>query len=406
MRLTFLMSLSILVSAPLKAAESCRWSQWSEVASSILRSAPEWGSLEKKASLNQTQKEAAGYGPAPQAALQYLAGATLAREGEAELRYEWTLERRGKREARQKLVSAQVALSEATLEGRKAEMLKDLAIIRDRLQQIEHEDEILKETVRTYRALMRQLSSQAALSPEQDVTLAVFRLAHDETLMKSGQLEVEAQGFRSQLAYLTACPTVTLPKKRSQERTNWPDFPNQMQDQTTAWKRRHEAQKAQQKAQLDQETAQRISDLSIGPVVRLSLEDGSSKPAFGVAASLPLGQTQSQVTLQVAQAAYSLAEVETTIEEKKRAADYARWLGQYRSAVKVLQQGFAETAVQDKHEKMEKLFLAGRVNASLIIEAHRQMYEHVVSRHQVEWKAIEAYWNLRSMNGQLREGDL
>ncbi|HET9239972.1 MAG TPA: hypothetical protein VFO10_22110 [Oligoflexus sp.] len=406
MRLNFLMSVSIFMSAPLQAAETCRWSQWSEVASSILRSAPEWGSLEKKAGLNQSQQEAADYGPAPRAAFQYLAGAPLTREGEAELRYEWTLERGGKRDARQKLVSAQQALSEAAIAGRKAELLKDLAVTADRLQQIEHEDEILKETVSTYRALMRQLASQAALSPEQDVTLAVFRLAHDETLMKSGQLEVEADGIRSQLAHLTACEAVTLPKSRKQERTSWPEFPNQMQDLNSAWKRRQEAQKAQQKALLDQETAQSIADLSIGPVARLSLEDGSSKPAFGVAASLPLGRTQSQATLQVAQATFSLAEVEATIEQKKRAADYARWLGQYRSAVKVLRQGFAETAVQDKHEKMEKLFLAGRVNASLIIEAHRQMYEHVVSRHQMEWKALEAYWNLRSMNGQLREVDL
>jgi hypothetical protein len=394
------------MSAPLQAAEPCGWSQWSEVASSILRSAPEWRSLEKKAGLNQSQMEAADFGPAPRAAFQYLAGALLTREGEAELRYEWTLERGGKRDARQKLVSAQLALSEAAIAGRKAELLKDLALTADRLQQIEHEDEILKETVSTYRALMRQLASQAALSPEQDVTLAVFRLAHDETLMKSGQLEVEAEGIRSQLAHLTGCPTVSLPKPRNQERTNWPDFPNQMQDQNSAWKRQQDALKAQQKAQLDQETAQSIADLSIGPVARLSLDDGSSKPAFGLAASLPIGQTQSQANLQVAQASFSLAEVEATIEEKKRAADYARWLGQYRSAVKVLRQGFAETAVQDKHEKMEKLFLAGRVNASLIIEAHRQMYEHVVSRHQMEWKAMEAYWNLRSMNGQLREEDL
>lgn len=406
MRLTFLMTFSVLIPMPLSAAEPCRWSQWSEVASSILRSAPEWGTLEKKAGLNQSQREAADYGLAPRAALQYLAGAPLTREGEAELRYEWTLERGGKRDARQQLVTAQVALSEAALAGRKAELVKDLAVTADRLQQIEHEDEILKETVSTYRALMRQLASQAALSPEQDVTLAVFRLAHDETLMKSGQLEVETEGFRSQLAYLTGCSTIILPRSRNQERANWPDFPNQMQDQNSAWKRQQEAQKAQQRAQLDQETAQSIADLTIGPVARWSMDDGHSKPAFGVAASLPLGQTQSQANLQVAQAAFSLAEVEATIEEKKRAADYARWLGQYRSAVKVLRQGFAETAVQDKHERMEKLFLAGRVNASLIIEAHRQMYEHVVSRHQMEWKAMEAYWNLRSMNGQLREEDL
>jgi hypothetical protein len=335
-----------------------------------------------------------------------MAGAPLTREGEAEFRYEWTLERGGKRDARQKLVSTQVALSESAISSRKAELLRDLAFIRDRMQQIEHEEEILKETVSTYRALMRQLESQAALSPEQDVTLAVFRLAHDETLMKSGQLQVEEEGYRSQLAHLTACSTVSLPQDRSKERTDWPDFPSQWKDQTSAWKRQQEAQKAHARALLDQEIAQSSADLSIGPVARWSLEDGSSKPAFGVAASMPLGSTQSQASVQVAQAAWSLAEVESTLEEKKRAAEYARWLGQYRSAVKVLRQGFAEKAVQDKHEKMEKLFLAGRVNASLIIEAHRQMYEHVVSRHQMEWKAMEAYWNLRSMNGQLREEDL
>jgi 8-oxo-dGTP pyrophosphatase MutT (NUDIX family) len=141
-------------------------------------------------------------------------------------------------------------------------------------------------------------------------------------------------------------------------------------------------------------------------VARLSFEDGDSKPAFGLAASLPLGGAQQKATLEVAQAAFALAEEETGLDAKRRNADYVRWLHQYRSAVKVLRQGFAETAVQDKHAKMEKLFLAGRVNASLIIEAHRQMYEHLVSRHEIEWKAMEAYWNLRYLTGQIREGDL
>jgi hypothetical protein len=224
--------------------------------------------------------------------------------------------------------------------------------------------------------------------------------------MKSGQLRVEEEGYRSQIAHLTACSTVTLPPNRPQERMTWPEFPNEMKATDSAWKKQQDAQRAQAKALLDQEQAASIADLSLGPVARWSLEDGASKPAFGVAASLPLGGSQAKASVQVAQASYALAEVEATLEERKRAAEYARWLGQYRSAVKVLRQGFAETAVQDKHEKMEKLFLAGRVNASLIIEAHRQMYEHVVSRHQMEGKATEAYWNLRSINGSLREEDL
>ncbi len=372
----------------------------------MLRSAPEWAALQKKQDLNRTQIEAAALGPQARAEAQYLAGTPLRREGEAEIRYEWTLERGGKQEARQRLATTQLALSVAGLESRKTELLRDLAITADRWQQIEHEQEILKETVTTYRALIRQLSAQAALSPEQDVTLAVFRLAHDETLLKSGQLEVEQDGVRSQLAYLTGCTNVTLPKESPQERSQWPEFPEEMQGQRAAWKRQQEAHKAHALALLDQEKAQSFSDVSIAPVARLSLEDGSGKPAFGLAASLPIGASQQKATLEVAQAAFALAEAETGLDAKKRNADYVRWLHQYRSAVKVLRQGFAETAVQDKHEKMEKLFLAGRVNASLIIEAHRQMYEHLVSRHQIEWKAMEAYWNLRYLTGQIQEGDL
>lgn len=406
MRFTFLISLSVCLTAPLFGAESCRWSDWSGVASAILRSAPEWKSLEKKRDLDRTQRDAADFGPGARAELQYLAGAPLTREGEAELRYEWTVERGGKRDARQKLANTQMAISDAAIASRKAELLRELAITADRMQQIEHEQDVLKETVSTYRALIRQLSAQAALSPEQDVTLGVFRLAHDETLLKSGQLQVEAEGFRSQLAHLTACPELTLPKANSKERSVWPNFPDQMQDRSSAWKRRQEAQIEHARALLEQETAQTVADLSIGPVARWSLDEGASKPAFGIAASLPLGASQQKAGLLVAQASFALAEVESSLDEKKRAADYARWLGQYRSAVKVLRQGFAENAVKDKHEKMEQLFLAGRVNASLIIEAHRQMYEHLVSRHQIEWKAMEAYWNLRSMTGQIQEEDL
>jgi hypothetical protein len=390
----------------LAAAENCRWSKWSEVASAVLRSAPEWAALQKKQDLDRSQREAADFGPGTRAELQYLAGAPLTREGEAEFRYEWTLERGGKRDARRKLATTQAAISEAAIASRQAELLRDLAVTADRMQQIEHEQEILQETVSTYRALIRQLSAQAALSPEQDVTLAVFRLAHDETLLKSGELQVEQEGFRNQLAHLTACPQVTLPKELSKERSVWPEFPDQLQDQASAWKRQQGAQKAHARALLDQEAAQTVADLSLGPVARWSLDEGGGKPAFGFAASLPLGASQQRAGLQVAQAGFALAEVQSSLDEKRRAADYARWLGQYRSAVKVLRQGFAEKAVKAKHEKMEQMFLAGRVNASLIIEAHRQMYEHLVSRHQIEWKAMEAYWNLRSMSGRIRAEDL
>ncbi len=141
-------------------------------------------------------------------------------------------------------------------------------------------------------------------------------------------------------------------------------------------------------------------------MARWSLEEGSNKTAFGVAASLPIGASQQKASLERAQASYAWAEVESSLEEKQRGATYANWLGQYRTAVDVLRQGFAEAAVKDKHEKMEQQFLAGRVSASLIIEAHRQMYEHLVSRHQIEWKAMEAYWNLRYLSGQLRPEDL
>ncbi|HYX39032.1 MAG TPA: hypothetical protein VE954_38500 [Oligoflexus sp.] len=406
MRYILLVCVVMVWPAPLWGAETCVWSTWSGVASAVLRSAPEWTSLQKKQDLDRSQLDAAGVGPAARAEAQYLAGAPLTREGEAEVRYEWTLERGGKREARQRLAQTQLHLTQAGLETRRSELLRNLAITADRWQQIAHEQDILDETVATYRALIRQFGERAALSPEQDVTLAVFKLARDETLLKSGQLRVESEGFRSQLAYLTGCDSFKLPQEHSKERSAWPEFSNQISQQTSALKRQQEAHLAHARALLDQETVQTIADLAIGPVARWSLDEGSSKPAFGVTASLPIGASQQKATLQVAQAAFALTEVESSLEDRKRAADYARWLSQYRTAVEVLRQGFAETAVKDKHEKMEQLFLAGRVSASLIIEAHRQMYEHLVSRHQIEWKAMEAYWNLRYLTGQIQEADL
>lgn len=401
MRLKIVLSLMALAPSYLYAAPNCKFNSWPALAAEALQAAPEWASLVKKQELDRTAIEAAALSPLARAEAQILGG----QDSEAELRYEWTIERSGKKDRRQRAAQSQLDLSLLAVEGGRALLLRDLAVMVDRFQQIDHEKEILDETVSTYRALIRQYGERAALSPEQDVTLAVFKLARDETLLKIGQLQVEIEGYRSQLGHLTGCVTPQLPMARLKERSVWPEFATRL-EAAALFRKQNEARQVQAKAVLEQDQAASQADLSIGPLARWSRSDGDNRLAFGIAASLPIGQAQPRVTGQVAQAAYDLALAENSYEEKKRAADYDRWLQQYRKAVDVLKQGFAETDVRVKHERMEQAFLAGRVSAPLIIEAHRQMYEHQVSRHQIEMKAMEAYWNLRYLTGRLRSEDL
>jgi hypothetical protein len=326
--------------------------------------------------------------------------------GEGEFSYEWIIEKNEKKAARAKVAGSEINLTSTEIEERKAAMILEVALISERFQQIGHEKEILNETLSTYRSILKQYESFPELSPEQNVSVSVFKLAHDDAKLKLGRLRMELDAYNSHLSQLTGCSQVEVPTELKKERKKWPKPDSKEGLKNSPIVRKIEAEKQVAKDTLDMETKVLSSDYSIGPMARWYQEESSQRLGVGVALSVPIVGNQSKYLRSTAQASYAVAEAEADLQLKNFSSALDKWNRQYLNSVSLLSDGFAETDVHGKHQRMEKSFIAGRINASLVIEAHRQMYEHMLSRHEVEAKATEALWNIRLLTGSISKDDL
>ncbi len=387
------------------ASDACQGASWPQLLDKALESSPEWTPWEKKRAFSRVKAESATVGPAARVAAQYVSGSS-ANTGEGEVSYEWTFEKESKKASRFQVAQSEASFTAATIQERKAEMTLEIALIAERIHQIHHEKEVLNETLTTYRSILKQYANIPALSPEQDVTISIFKLARDETQLKLGKLQVEWENHQSHLSQITGCDRVKFPDEVRKERRNWPQVSSFDRLGKSATVQRIEAGRQVARDNRDMEMRLSAGDYSIGPMARWTRQDGEQDFGFGLALSVPLADRRSSAASAQAQAAYQVEEAEAEWELKQAHAELSRWTNQYQRALEVLKEGYAEADVHGKHQKMEKTFLAGRVNASLVIEAHRQMLEHMISRHEVEAKASEALWNIRLLTGTLSKDDL
>ncbi len=408
MKLLFLAPLFFIgafASTQIFASDACQGTSWSQLLDKALESSPEWVPWEKKRALNRVKADGASLGPAGRLAAQYVSGRS-ANTGEGELGYEWTFEKESKKVSRFQAAQSEASFTSIAIQERKAEVTLEIALIAERIHQIHHEKEVLNETLSTYRSILKQYANIPALSPEQDVTISIFKLARDETQLKLGKLGVELENHRSHLSQITGCSQVTFPAEVRKERRSWPQVSSLDSLGKSATVQRIEAGRQVARDTMEMEIRLSAGDYSIGPMARWTRQDGDQEFGFGLALSVPLTDRRTSAANAQAQASYQVAEAEAEWELKKTHAELSKWINQYQRSLEVLKEGYAEADVHGKHQKMEKTFLAGRVNASLVIEAHRQMLEHMISRHEVEAKASEALWNIRLLTGTLSKDDL
>ena len=57
-------------------------------------------------------------------------------------------------------------------------------------------------------------------------------------------------------------------------------------------------------------------------------------------------------------------------------------------------------AIEEKHNKIERLFFNGLVSSSLVIEAHRQLFDLEEKRNETEREAVEALGQVYIIDNQ------
>lgn len=324
--------------------------------------------------------------------------ASGAEDSEASLLH--TLELGGKRRARRELAGAERAVAEAGLLAAKEEVALRTVGSLYRLRQARAELRLLDETLSAFRRIQRQLRSRPRLAPEQEVSLAVFDLAQRDARLRRASLEAEEAEL---LAWLrpVAAGEPSLPERRAA----WPALPEASEGSASVLAARAAALAA--RGELSQARGQAWPDLKLGPSLSREKDDGGTRSTYGVGFSVPLplfqrnaaGRKQAKLGVEAAQ--LSLEQL-TAALKAEREAEAAR----YTAAVKALAEASSDEAFESTHKTVEDLAARGLIPSSLVIEAHRQLFDFTKDLHEAELAAVQALWRIHALDGRILQEKL
>lgn len=269
-----------------------------------------------------------------------------------------------------------------------------------RLRQLQEEDEQIKEALRTFERVARQYRARGRLSPEQEVSLAVFRMAASDYRIRENLLEAEVHERRRSLEFATGRPFEVEAKLLPSGRTRWPELSEATESAAQATEVL-KAKAALASAGADVELAQAGGwpDLKLGPAFSNSGSGVNHQRTLGVMLNVPLPL----FNVNGGQKAYSRVGVEMAARhyeavQGRVVRERVNLVERYRRAVAALANAGIDP--HKEHAKVESYMERGIVPSGLVVESHRQFLEFLRSRHQQELAALEALWRIYAIDGQ------
>lgn len=264
-----------------------------------------------------------------------------------------------------------------------------------RLAHVNRELALASEAIETYTKIVGQYERRPALSPEQDVSLSVFRMASGDYRLRVTSLKSDQEGLYKSLTALTGLPRSAFEKNLPTEKKKWQTVENGSNAEGSPQVRIASAdlQIAQgRKAVAD---AGAWPDLRIGPSIRMTKEGGENNTYIGGSLSIPL-PVLSRNEAGRSYGAQRVLEAEMSLQQTRRKASALReeLLIRYTETVKSLTTSFNLEAIKGKHERIEQQFFKGLVPSALVIEAHRQIFDFEQRRNSSELEAIESLGRL------------
>lgn len=268
-----------------------------------------------------------------------------------------------------------------------------------RLRQLQEEDDQIKEALKTFERVSRQYRARGHLSPEQEVSLTVFRMAASDYRIRENLLEAEVHERRRSLEFATGRPFEVQAKLLPSDRTRWPELKESNDGAQATEMLRAKAALALAGADVELAQAGGWPDLKLGPAFSNSGSGVNHQRTLGVMLNVPLPL----FNVNGGQKAYSRVGVEMAARhyeavQGRVVRERANFLERYRKAVASL----ANAAIDPhkEHAKVESYMERGIVPSGLVVESHRQFLEFLRSRHQQELAALEALWRVYAIDGQ------
>lgn len=273
-----------------------------------------------------------------------------------------------------------------------------------RLAHLKSELHLVAESIETYSKIVNQFQKRPALSPEQDVSLSVFKMAEADYRLRMTSLKSEEEGLFNSLTAVTGISRTVLAANLPAPKKSWPTVEITLDTVQSPQLRLADADLQLARSRKESADSAAWPDIRIGPSVKAVKEGSESNTFIGVGLAIPLpvfsrnsaGRAYSAQRVTDAQMSFDLA-------KRKIAATRAELVSRYNQTVKSLEDSLSPSALHGKHERLEKQFFKGLVPSPLVIEAHRQLFDLELRRNTSEIEALEALGRVLIIDGKFNE---
>ncbi|MBU6375020.1 MAG: TolC family protein [Bdellovibrionales bacterium] len=313
---------------------------------------------------------------------------------------------------------AQVLSGEANALGLQArsrleqgQALKLTALGLYRFKQLSGEIAAIQEAAETFKKLVIQYQGRPRLTPEQEVSLSIFRLAQGDYELRLIEKKNEEQQvlnfFQAQLGidlsrYIKILPLYQEPSEKELSSFSPEQLTKKSPELLSA-----QSELTQAHANAFQARGDAFSDISVGPMMGINRDGPIQQNLFGIALNIPFPVwNQNGYQVAAAQKQADLLEHKIKIRESEIELEIKRTLATIQAAKSRLSTLPSQTNLHQKHEQVEKNFFRGLVSPAIIVEAHRALVDFLIQRHQSENFVMGNLWDLYMIADRLEEKQL
>ncbi len=310
----------------------------------------------------------------------------------------------GKKSAALNEAQAEIQKASAEADLARAQFKLDLTLKLYRLAQLNHESKLEEETVSTFTKIIKQYQNKAALTPEQEVSLSIFKISTSEHQVNLVKLKNESQKLFQEILSSTRLTEDLIIKNLPSHKSNWPEISEKAQIDSSPNVRFASSELFVAKALKEKADAEAWPDLKIGPSVKLQKDNSGSENFVGLSLSMPLPfLNQNNAGRAYSQQKVIEAQLNHTLVSRKVSGLRDQLVGKYRTTVTSLKSLISDGSAEEKHKQIERHFFKGMISSSLVIEAHRQLIEFEQKRNESEREAIEALGSILIIDNQFTE---
>ncbi len=313
----------------------------------------------------------------------------------------------GKISARKDVARSGLEFSQAKLYEARARIRTQILLKMHRLRQVTHEQEIADEAIRTFSKLIGQYAKRPGLSPEQQISFSVYQLSKSEYELKRSNTVEEILNLDAFFKLNLGMGAEEIRSVLPASPKSWPKIATSENVRPSPKQQISQAELKTARAELSLAQSEAWPTVMVGPSLKMQTQGGQSNNLVGVNVSLPLPLFNVNGGAKAAAAAgVKLGETRNEIGLREQALRREELRKGYEQSVKAITESLSHENIEKRHQDADRLFSKGVVPSSLVIEAHRTSFELEKTRHEREIRALEAFLDLNTIDGNILEVSL